>query len=64
MALGCHQWFSFLSDAAHGMFDESSRVGGMAYGVGGDLKTQVAAMCEILAKRMTDGRMMKSTITS
>jgi len=50
-------WFS---DAPTGMFDESSRVGGMHYDVIGDLPTQVATMCETLAKRMTDSRMAKS----
>ena len=51
-------WFS---DAPPGIFDESSRIGGMTYNVGGDLNTQVAAMCETLAKRMTESRMAKPT---
>ena len=50
-------WFS---DAPPGMFDESSRVGGMTYEVGSDMYMQVAAMCETLAKRMTDSRIAKS----
>ena len=51
-------WFS---DAPQGIFDESSRVGGMTYDVDGDMHTQIATMCETLAKRMTDSRMAKST---
>lgn len=51
-------WFS---DAPPGTFDESSRVGGMIYDVRGDLHLQVAAICETLAKRMTDSRMAKTT---
>ena len=51
-------WFA---DAPPGMFDESSRVGGMTYDIGTDLHIQVAAICETLAKRMTDSRMAKST---
>jgi hypothetical protein len=50
-------WFS---DAPPGMFDESVRFGGMVYDVAGDMQSQIAAMCETLAKRMMESRMAKS----
>ncbi len=52
-------WFS---DAPPGLFDESSRVGGITYDVTGDLSAQVASMCDTLAKRMAESRMTKTTI--
>jgi hypothetical protein len=46
-------WFS---DAPPGLFDESGRVGGITYDVSGELETQVAEICELLSKKITESR--------
>ncbi len=52
-------WFS---DAPIGIFDESSRVGGMTFDVNGDLKAQVTMICDTLTKRISESRQQKPTV--
>lgn len=47
-------WFS---DAPPGIFDETNRIGGISYDVGGDSASQVAAVCETVAKKIAESRL-------
>jgi hypothetical protein len=49
-------WFS---DAPPGIFDETNRVGGITYDVGGDSAAQVAAACETIARRIAESRLKR-----
>ena len=49
-------WFS---DAPPGVFDESARVGGLTFDVGGDQASQVASICETLSKKITESRALR-----
>jgi hypothetical protein len=46
-------WFS---DVTPGLFDESSRVGGMTIDVSAKLDEQILAICDTLSKKITDTR--------
>jgi hypothetical protein len=46
-------WFS---DAPPGLFDETTRYGGFAFNVDEDLKPQISQLCDVLARKITEGR--------
>lgn len=46
-------WFS---DAMPGIFDESSRVGGITFDVAGDHVSQINELCETISKRIAESR--------
>lgn len=50
-------WFS---DAPPGIFDETTRVGGMSFDVTSDAHEQIAAICDTLARKMEESRIARS----